>query len=82
MGIGKSETGGRAKTAAANEWPRHEIEADVLEIWIGVSRLMARLSEPARAPARRKERRRRMLVSAHKPAALKPPASRSARAIP
>lgn len=38
-----------------------EIEADVFEIWVGVSRLMSRLSEPgaARQGSRRPARRRR-----------------------
>ena len=35
---------------------RQEIEADVLEIWIVASRLLGRLAEPRRPPARRKAR--------------------------
>ncbi len=79
MGIGKRERGGPARTAVDNGLHRHEIEADVLEIWIGVSRLMARLTQSERPPARRKARQRRMRVPAPKPPGPKPPA---ARAIP
>jgi len=43
---------------------RHrEIEADVLEIWIGVSRLMARLTETDPPPVRGKSRPRGAAVS-------------------
>jgi len=49
----------RTKNRPSSDSQRREIEADVLEIWIGVSRLMARLteSEPAaKRPALRTAR--------------------------
>ncbi|RDV04060.1 hypothetical protein [Undibacter mobilis] len=51
----------RSSQAVASDRRLHdEIEADVFEIWIGVSRLMSRLREPytpfkaSRRPARRR----------------------------
>ena len=48
------------QSSAGDRRLREEIEADVFEIWIGVSRLMSRLREPGtpckgnRRPARRR----------------------------
>ncbi|KQY97819.1 hypothetical protein ASD45_17580 [Pseudolabrys sp. Root1462] len=77
MRVAKREKSGPVTSAVDGGLNRPEIEADVFEIWIGVSRLMARLTEPSRPRVRHKTRPRRALA-----AASKPPAPRSGRVIP
>lgn len=59
MRVRKRKTNGPSGGNGSDSRERREIEADVLEIWIGVSRLMARLTEAEpviKRPARRSVR--------------------------
>jgi hypothetical protein len=60
MRAGRKKPFGPSTNGAGDRLLRDEIEADVLELWIGVSRLMARLNEPDRpfASVRRATRSR------------------------
>ena len=63
MRVGKREKARAEAGSGTGNLRRREIEADVLEIWIGVSRLMARLTDADPPPVRGKSRPRGAAVS-------------------